>query len=180
MRRDAREAVYKLLFSNLFGDEYEEDFKKEMFFESKLKPEDTVFADKLLSVVKEHGEEIKNIISDNSKGYKIDRIYSTDFVAMEIAVAELTYFTDIPHIVSIDEALWLVRKYSTENSLNFVNGVLANYNKKIEAGGAIQDNISKENTVENIIKQDNADIKEDSGKQEDIVNQDISKDDGNR
>ena len=44
---------------------------------------------------------------------------------MELAIAEMYYFDDIPPVVSIDEALSLVRKFSTEDSLKFVNGVLA-------------------------------------------------------
>ena len=52
---------------------------------------------------------------------------------MYIAVAELKYFSDIPPVVSIDEAISLVRKYSTEESMNFVNGILAAVKKDMEA-----------------------------------------------
>ena len=53
-------------------------------------------------------------------------------VALYIAVAEIKYFDDIPPVVSIDEALYLVRKYSADESLNFVNGVLAALKKDME------------------------------------------------
>ena len=57
----------------------------------------------------------------------------TSSCALYIAVAELKYFSDIPPVVSIDEAISLVRKYSTEESMNFVNGILAAVKKDMEA-----------------------------------------------
>ena len=66
------------------------------------------------------------------KGYKFERLYSTDKCALTIAVCEIKYFEDIPNVVSIDEALSLVRKYSTEESLSFVNGILASLKKSLE------------------------------------------------
>ena len=44
----------------------------------------------------------------------------------------MTYLKDIPHIVSINESLELVRKYSTPESPNFANGILAEYKKRLE------------------------------------------------
>ena len=44
----------------------------------------------------------------------------------------MTYIEDIPLIVSISEAMELVRKYSTKESPNFVNGILAEYKKQLE------------------------------------------------
>ena len=46
-------------------------------------------------------------------------------------MAEIKYFEDIDAAVSIDEAVRLVKKYSTESSLGFVNGILAEFTKRI-------------------------------------------------
>ena len=132
MRRDAREAVYKILFSELFNDENSEDFDNFMFSEQNLKGEDVSFAKQLLNKIRDNKEEINQIISTFAKGYNFDRIYSTDKCALTLAICEMKYFSDIPNVVSIDEALYLVRKYSTEESLNFVNGILAGYIKSLE------------------------------------------------
>ena len=132
MRRDARDAVYKILYADLFNDN-DEVFEKEMFGESKLSKEDLEFARSLLNVIKEHKSEIEEIISSYAKGYKFERLYSTDKCALYIAVAELKYFADVPNVVAIDEALSLVRKYSTDESLNYVNGILASLKKDLEA-----------------------------------------------
>lgn len=132
MRRDARDAVYKILYADLFNDN-DEVFEKEMFGESKLSKEDSEFARSLLNVINEHKSEIEEIISSYAKGYKFERLYSTDKCALYIAVAELKYFADVPNVVAIDEALSLVRKYSTDESLNYVNGILASLKKDLEA-----------------------------------------------
>ena len=132
MRRDARDAVYKILYADLFNDN-DEVFEKEMFGKSKLSKEDQEFARSLLNVINEHKSEIEEIISSYAKGYKFERLYSTDKCALYIAVAELKYFADVPNVVAIDEALSLVRKYSTDESLNYVNGILASLKKDLEA-----------------------------------------------
>lgn len=132
MRRDARDAVYKILYADLFNDN-DEVFEKEMFGESKLAKEDQEFARSLLNVINEHKSEIEETISSYAKGYKFERLYSTDKCALYIAVAELKYFADVPNVVAIDEALSLVRKYSTDESLNYVNGILASLKKDLEA-----------------------------------------------
>ncbi len=132
MRRDARDAVYKILYADLFNDN-DEVFEKEMFGESKLSKEDQEFARSLLNVINEHKSEIEEVISSYAKGYKFERLYSTDKCALYIAVAELKYFADVPNVVAIDEALSLVRKYSTDESLNYVNGILASLKKDLEA-----------------------------------------------
>lgn len=132
MRRDSREAVYKILFAELFSGETDEEFDKLIFSEQNLNAEDIEFANSLLLKIRENKQEINDIISTFSKGYKFERLYSTDKCALTIAVCEIKYFEDIPNVVSIDEALSLVRKYSTEESLSFVNGILASLKKSLE------------------------------------------------
>ena len=131
MRRDSREAVYKILYSELFNSEIDDEFVKSVFEEHNLNREDKQFANSLLDCINQNKSEINYAISNLATGYNFDRIYSTDKCALIIAVCEMKYFNDIPSIVSIDEALFLVRKYSTEESLNFVNGILASLKKNL-------------------------------------------------
>ena len=133
MRRNGREAVYKLLFSNNFNDAFDNEFKEIIFIEEKLTKEDREFAESLISLYNEHKAEIDGVITELAKGYKLERIYATDKCALQIAITEMTYIKEIPYIVSISEAMELVRKYSTAESPNFVNGILAEYKKRLEA-----------------------------------------------
>ena len=133
MRNKAREAVYKLLFSNQFNDKFDDGFKLAIYNEENLSDNAIEFADALLDSFSKNEEEVNKIISDLAKGYNFERIYSTDKCALQIAITEMTYLKDIPLIVSISEAMELVRKYSTKESPNFVNGILAEYKKQLES-----------------------------------------------
>ncbi len=132
MRKNAREAVYKLLFSLQFNDKFDDNYKLFIYNEEKLSSEDVEFADELLTAYFDNEEKINDVISNLSNGYKLERIYSTDKCALQLAIAEMTYLKDIPHIVTISEAMELIRKYSTKDSPNFVNGILAEYKKQLE------------------------------------------------
>ena len=134
MRRNGREAVYKLLFSNNFNDAFDNEFKEIIFTEEKLTKEDREFAESLINLYNEHKAEIDGVITELAKGYKLERIYATDKCALQIAIIEMTYIKEIPYIVSISEAMELVRKYSTAESPNFVNGILAKVAELVAKG----------------------------------------------
>ena len=132
MRRNAREAVYKLLFSNQFNDKFDDEFKLIIYSEENLSKEDVLFANELLDAFYKNEDEVNGIISSLANGYKLERIYSTYKFALQLAITEMTYLKDIPSIVSISEVMEIVRKFSTKDSPNFVNGILAEYKKQLE------------------------------------------------
>ena len=70
-------------------------------------------------------EEIDKIISEFAFGWDIDRLFKIDKDILRIAITELAFVKDAPHKVVIDEALELAKKYSTDDSPSFINGILA-------------------------------------------------------
>lgn len=69
-------------------------------------------------------------ISDNLKSdWKIDRISKVDLVILRLAIYEIL-LTETPYKVAINEAIELSKKYSEDNSSNFINGVLASIVKE--------------------------------------------------
>ena len=132
MRKNARESVFKILFSSIFNAECDKDFRLFIYNEDSLSEQDVEFAEKLYQTIISNEEVINNDISEISKGYSLERIYSTDKCALKIAICEMRYFDDVPNIVAINEAMELVRKYSTPESPNFVNGILAEFKKRLE------------------------------------------------
>lgn len=75
--------------------------------------------------IKEKGEEIENLISNNlKKGWTIDRISVVDLSLLKLAIYEMK-FKKIPYKVVINEALNLAKAYGEEQSTSFINGVLA-------------------------------------------------------
>lgn len=123
MRTDAREAVLKILYSEMINPVDVENVKRSIF--RKLSEEDFDFADKLYRTITEHEKRIIEVISRNITKFKEDRLYPIDRSVLMIAVAEMLYFDDIPPVISASEATDIAQKYSTEKSADFVNGVLS-------------------------------------------------------
>lgn len=83
------------------------------------------YVEQIFKVYKEHNEEIDEIIKNNAIGWDINRLFKIDKDILRIAIAELVYIKDAPVKVIIDEALELAKKYSTDESPSFINGILA-------------------------------------------------------
>ncbi len=124
MRSQAREAVFKFIFSQLFNPDDEGLFT---VLCKDLNEDDSVFANKLFSAIQENTPSLLDTISRLAIGYKLDRLYLADKCALLIGIAELTFFPETPIPVVINETVNLAAKYSTDNSTNFVNGILAEF-----------------------------------------------------
>lgn len=124
MRSLAREVVFKYIFSKLFNPNDEGLF---VVLSKELSNDDKAFAKKLLDTITENEAEYLSSIESLSNGYKLNRIINADKCALLIGMAELNAFKETPIPVVIDEAVKLSAKYSTENSTDFVNGILAEY-----------------------------------------------------
>ncbi len=70
-------------------------------------------------------EKIDSMIKEFAFGWDIDRLFKIDKDVLRIAIVELVFIKDAPHKVIIDEALELAKKYSTDDSPSFINGILA-------------------------------------------------------
>lgn len=128
MRSLARECVFKYLFSKLFNPCDEGLFDVLI---KELKEDDKIFATDLLNAITKKEEFYLEKINELSIGYKLNRIHNADKCILMLGLAELDAFKDTPRPVVIDEAVNLAAKFSTENSTNFVNGVLAEYAKEL-------------------------------------------------
>ena len=125
MRTTAREAALNIVFSSHFN-EGTPAFKKSVYGKFKLtKEEDLLFAADLVAAVEEHKSEILEKIDEACHHYHENRINPMDKSILMIAMAEIMYFEEIPPVVSVSEAAGLARKYSSDKSADFVNGVLA-------------------------------------------------------
>ena len=69
-------------------------------------------------------KEIDELIDRYSVRWKTSRLPKVDLAILRLALAEICYLTDIPVSVTINEAVELAKKYSTEQSSKFINGVL--------------------------------------------------------
>ncbi len=88
------------------------------------------YVQKIISAYKDKKSDIDNVIKELASGWDIDRLFKIDKDILRIAIAELLFVKDAPVKVIIDEALELAKKYSTDESPSFINGILA---KVVEA-----------------------------------------------
>ena len=83
-----------------------------------------LFADPLIRGALEHRDAIDEHIKKHAKNWEFHRIAAVDRNIMRLAIYEMLFREDIPPIVSINEAVDIAKKYSTQDSGKFVNGIL--------------------------------------------------------
>ncbi len=83
-----------------------------------------LFADPLIRGVLEQRDQIDEHIKKHTRNWDFHRIAAVDRNIMRLAIYEMLNREDIPPIVSINEAVDIAKKFSTEDSGKFVNGIL--------------------------------------------------------
>ena len=124
MRRIAREDVFKLVFEFTFYNVANECTRELLMLDDGLDDDDKLYIKDTYFGIINRIEELRGVISKNLSGYGIDRLYRPDYVALLVATYELLEKT-APNAVIINEAVALSKKYGTDKSGAFVNGVLA-------------------------------------------------------
>ena len=123
-RRKSRELAMQALFD--MDMTCRNDGEKFEIFCSNFKPSQKAlpFFQKLAYGVNENREKIDELIERFSSNWKISRISCVDRNIIRIAVFEMLYCQDIPSKVSINEAIEIGKKFGTEESGAFINGIL--------------------------------------------------------
>lgn len=121
VRREGREAAVQFLYlRDLSGDCNLLSFYK---FRG-LSPAARRFCDTLVQGATKHLASIDEAITKNTQNYELNRISVVDRNVLRVALFEMLHCPDTPPVVSINEAIEIAKKYSTEESGRFVNGVL--------------------------------------------------------
>jgi N utilization substance protein B len=100
--------------------------------------DDKLFIDRLFKNTIELDESYKELIAQNTKNWEVDRLPLTDRVILEMALAEMVNFPNIPVKVTINEYIELAKEYSTPKSRQFINGILDVISKKMKESGAMK------------------------------------------
>jgi transcription antitermination protein NusB len=128
-RSDARErALYLLYEAHSKGIEPADTIALQVIEPDEL----TTF---LVEGVSERLDEIDGVIADRAKGWSLARMPVLDLNVMRLATFELLDRPDVPVAVVIDEAVELAKRYSTDDSGRFVNGVLAAVARDVRSPG---------------------------------------------
>lgn len=82
------------------------------------------YAIRIIRAFNEQKDEVDRQIKEHSEGWDVERLIKIDRDILRIAVTEIICFDDVPKSVSIDEAVELAKKYSSDEAAKFINGIL--------------------------------------------------------
>jgi N utilization substance protein B len=124
-RREVRERVMQALYAYELGGGSPEHIIRVVLTPDLADEEGTrAFAERLFLSAIDVADEADRIVAEHAENWDLSRIALIDRLVLRVAICELLSFEDIPPKVSINEAIDVAKKYSTEKSGKFVNGIL--------------------------------------------------------
>jgi len=131
-RRKSRELALQMLFQLDLGKQSTDEVRKTFWNERRdLDAKVRGFADDLFRVASERQGEIDQIVERNADHWRMDRMAAVDRNVLRCGVAEMLG-SDTPKPVVINEALEIARRFSTPESVTFINGVLDSVAKELQ------------------------------------------------
>ncbi len=136
-RRKSRELALQMLFQADMGRQTPEEVRRTFWSEHSSAHKDVRdFAEDLFRVASDRGADIDGLIERHAEHWRMDRMAAVDRNVMRSAVAELMGFPSTPRAVVINEALEIARKFSSPESVQFINGVLDSIGRELEKAKA--------------------------------------------
>jgi transcription antitermination protein NusB len=123
-RRIAREKALQVLYSVVIGDREPKEALREIVGED-ADSEQRAFVEELTLGTLEYAAQADRIVGPLLEGWAIERLPTIDRLLLEMATFELHCRPETPKAVAINEAVALAKRFSTEDSGRFVNGVLS-------------------------------------------------------
>jgi len=133
-RRKAREYALQMLFQwDITHDAI--DQVAASFFQNQTEESQHVvdFARQLVMGTVEHVEQIDVLIRRHAENWRLDRMAIVDRNLLRLAIQEFLYDKETPKTVVINEAIEIARRFSAQESPQFINGVLDSIKKELEA-----------------------------------------------
>ena len=132
-RRKSREMALQMLFQSDMGKQNEDHVRKTFWAErSTVDQETREFADDLFRVAQGRNKEIDDLIQKHTEHWRMDRMPAVDRNLLRLGVAEFLGFPKTPRAIVINEALDIAHRYSSPESVQFINGVLDSVGKELE------------------------------------------------
>ena len=130
-RRYARELALQTLYSVEIG-HHEPSFALEQTLgDNRDATEQRAFVKELVFGTLEHADQSDALVAPLLQGWTIDRLPTLDRIVLRMSVYELQHRSETPRAVVINEAVELAKKFSTDDSSRFINGVLASASRLV-------------------------------------------------
>ena len=124
-RRLARETALQAIYAQELSGDSIKTVEANIIDNSEDLPEELKpFTREIFESTTRHKKELDQYIKAKSENWDFDRIAVLDRLIIRMAICEFLYFDDIPPKVSISEAIEIAKKFSTDDSSAFVNGIL--------------------------------------------------------
>jgi transcription antitermination protein NusB len=131
-RRKSRELVLQMLFQADMGRQTPDQVRLTFWNgHHSLEPDVREFAEDLFRVASDRSAEIDQLIATHAEHWRMERMAAVDRNLLRAAVAELLGFPETPRAVVINEALEIARKFSSPESVQFINGVLDSVGREL-------------------------------------------------
>src|SRR5499427_6149234 len=133
-RRKAREYALQMLFQWDITRDTIEQIAATFFQDQSDDPPAVIdFARQLVTGTVEHVEEIDVLIQRHAEHWRLDRMATVDRNLLRMATQEFLYDKETPKTVVINEAIEIARRFSTQESPQFINGILDSIKKELES-----------------------------------------------
>jgi N utilization substance protein B len=131
-RRKSRELALQMLFQSDMGKQNEDQVHKTFWTERATVDEETRgFANDLFRVACDRQSQIDELIQKHAEHWRMDRMPAVDRNLLRLGVAEFLGFPKTPRAIVINEALDIAHRYSSPESIQFINGVLDSVGKEL-------------------------------------------------
>ncbi len=123
-RRDGREAAVQYLYHHDLNSGVNAGTTDDFWELRPAKPNVREFASQLIAGVIAHASEIDERIARYAENYQLSRMLAVDRNILRLAVYEMNFANDVPPVVAINEAIEIAKKFGSEESGRFINGIL--------------------------------------------------------
>ena len=127
--KEAREWIVKFIFQITINETFEKEEVESFINHFEIDEKHRDFIEGSIFSILDNLDEIDEKIIANLIGWDFNRLYCIDKSILRVATNEILYDDNIPPRVSINEAVEIAKKYSSEDSYRFINGVLGSISK---------------------------------------------------
>ncbi len=126
-RRSARDTAFRLFYEYAVNGEFNPATMDVMrdCFDKGMNENAWAYVSRLIEILKENNTAVDGVIAAHSKKWSITHMAKVELSILRLGICEILYCDDIHESITINECVELAKKYASDKSASFVNGILA-------------------------------------------------------